>query len=346
MKRIPIALVLTDTHLAEDNSELVKYIWEQAVLKCQELKINKMFFDGDFFTTRKAQPLFIDDIAREIVQSVLDKDIELFLMPGNHDKVDLTSERSYLDEYKPYKNCTVISAYDYCVIGLTTIHFVPYFKEQENYSLYLERAVNAVKLQNTPKHILLTHIAVNGVRNNDGTIIDKGVGLEQFKCFDTVMVGHYHNQSKIGDNIYYIGSAYQSNFGEDDKKGFTILYSDGTHEFIQSTFPKYIKHTVDISDEKKIKKLQKEYAHSDDNIRIIFKGDETQLASLNKEKFNAIGIDIKFEKEVIRQDLSAVLDSNINFDRSNINQAFEQFCELNDYQDKELGLKYINKLQS
>lgn len=342
----PVALILTDTHLHESNIELVIDIWKQAIEKCHELKIKKILFGGDFFTSRKAQPLIVDKAGRDIINGLATGGIELIALSGNHDKVDLESKDSYLDEYSLHDHCIIVRD-NHCIEvdrGLY-VHFIPYFKESTVYDKYLIACINdLVELGKDKKHILLTHIAVTGVKNNDGSVVDNGVGLDRFKTFDKVFIGHYHNQSQIGNNIYYIGSAYQSNFGEDDLKGFTILYSDGSHEFIQSKFPKYEKIVIDIEDEKQIKKLQKQYANSEDNIRFVFKGDETKLSSLDKEKFNALGIDVKFNKEVIRQDLSAVLETNTNFNRSNIKEAFDQFCELNEYSDKEVGINYLNKL--
>lgn len=37
-----------------------------------------------------------------------------------------------------------------------------------------------------------------------------------------------------GTVIEYIGSSRQHNFGEDEDKGYTLLYSDGSYEFIKN----------------------------------------------------------------------------------------------------------------
>lgn len=334
--RKPVALILTDTHLHKDNIDLVTDIFSQAKTLCEKLDIEYMIHAGDFFTSRTAQPLDVLLAGKQIIESINSDSLKLLIIPGNHDKTDQNSENSYLDVYSNI--CHVIRRSTTWHLSNLTVYFIPYFKENESYIPQFE-TINPSK-----KGILITHIAVTGVKNNDGSEVGNIIAPSLFNKFDKVFVGHYHNQSQVGNNIYYIGSAYQANFGEDDQKGFTILYSDGSHELVKSKFPEYVKLKVDISDTKKIKQIQKEHANSSDHVRIVFTGDETQLASLNKEKFNNIGIDVKFEKEVVRQDLSAVLENNVNFNRSNIKEAFEQFCVLNDYQDKEIGIFYLEKI--
>lgn len=56
-----------------------------------------------------------------------------------------------------------------------------------------------------------------------------------FLPFDKVFVGHYHNRTVIPQTrIEYIGASRQHNFGEDEEKGYTVLYTDGTHEFVKN----------------------------------------------------------------------------------------------------------------
>jgi len=86
------------------------------------------------------------------------------------------------------------------------------------------------------------------VRNNDGSIVEGDVEESYFDSFDLVASGHYHDWSEIGENIVYFRSAYQANFGEDDNKGFTVVYDDCSLEYIQSKFPIYRKIIIDMND--------------------------------------------------------------------------------------------------
>jgi exonuclease SbcD len=339
----PIALILTDTHLSETNIPLVKSIWTQAIIHCQELNIEKIFFAGDFFTARKAQPLSVDEAGREIISNIGLCGIELTMIAGNHDKIYLDSSSSYIDEYSMYSNCLVIQNSYIDVINNLRIHFLPYFKENGS---YLQK-LSEIKVDKQYNNILITHIAVNGVKNNDGSKQENDIDTNLFNQFDSVFVGHFHNQSKLGDNIYYVGSAYQANFGEDNQKGFTILYDDGSHSFIKSVFKEFIKVKLNPLDDKAIDEAKKMYKNSQDNIRFVFEGEEAELKTINKELYADLGIEVTFNKDsaipLNNEDLIKKA-SSVSFDRSNIIEAFEIFCQTKHIEDNSIGKSYLEKI--
>ena len=264
--KTPIAVVLTDTHLKKGNEELVIDIFKQAISLCEKLGVNKLLHGGDFFTSRNAQPLEVLTTADKIFRMLQEAQLFVDIIPGNHDKTDLSSSASYLDIFREL--VSVYPVYSSLVIDDVCIHLLPYFKENTTYGAELSK----IKVDKNYINILLTHIAVAGVKNNDYSKVENDLKPEMFKQFKSVLVGHYHNQSQVGDNIYYIGSSYQANHGEDNKKGFTVLYSDGSHGFVKSNFPEYIKVTVNASDKKRLKEVQKELANSKDHVRIELEG--------------------------------------------------------------------------
>lgn len=349
-----IGLALTDTHLKEDNIELVTDIWNQAIQKCIELKIKRIFFFGDFFTARKAQTLLVDEAGRKIINNVLCNAIDLIMIPGNHDKVDQDSESSYLDEYSGYSGCKVITNYDTFKQDNLVIHFLPYFKENTVYPDKLSLAVKNVnelnKTENNLIHILCTHIAINGVKNNDGTLIENNLDNSKFNVFSKVLIGHYHNRSFVEPNFCYVGSAYQANYGEDNRKGFIIINEDGTFDFIQSNFKEFIKIKLDITDDKAIKEAKVLYQEraSVDHVRFIFEGEEAELKNVNKEKFESLGIEVDFNKysavPMNNEDLITKA-SSVSFDRQNITEVFDIFCQTKHIEDNSIGKEYLSQIK-
>jgi exonuclease SbcD len=332
----PFGLLLTDTHLSKENVDLVSDIFKQAIDYCLKNNIKTIYHGGDFFTSRNAQPLLVLGSALEIIENIEKNGLELVIIPGNHDKVDLEDKLSYLDPFR--KHCHLIDEYEKIIINdELSLHFIPYFKEKTIYPTLLERAS---KNLDPNKNILITHITINGVNNNDGSKQENDISTNLFKSFHSVLVGHFHSYSKLSDNIYYIGSGYQSNFGEDNRKGFTILYDDGSHEFVKSKFPEFIKIKVNVDNTEILNSLEEQYSNSNDHIRFVLEGDEVMLSAFNKERFIDKGIDIKFEKNIL---VTKTNETKV-YDQSNIKEIFKEFCEINSYDNTEIGSNYLKQI--
>lgn len=339
VKRQPIAVIGTDSHLKKDNEELVINCFKQVRALMLSLQVNTFCHGGDFFTTRNAQPEASLRAAKKIFNLFIDEeeDLDYYQIPGNHDKTELDSENSYLDIFDKY--CNLIKGYNHLDLKGVRIHFIPYFKEDGSYKDYLKKATE--NLDKTRKNVLLTHIAVTGVKNNDGSEVENSLTSKLFAKFDSVLVGHYHNRSQIGSNIHYIGSMFASNYGEDNNKGVTILFNDGTHEHYQLDFPHYIKVQVDANEKKSLKEIQKEYKDTNHHVRLILKGEKSDLETIDKTELQELGFDVKFE------DNSIMIDSDISqgellvFNRSNLKDAFDEFCKNSNIEDSEFGSKYL-----
>ena len=335
--KLPIGIFIKDTHLSKNTIEINKSIFKQA--KEQAIKYGvDIFHGGDIFSSRNAQPLDTLNTFHEILEDL--GKVNIHCIQGNHDLVDQESEVSYLTVYKNHPNFNLYSKESILVCDKVAIHFLPYFKESGS---YLDR-LKSIDTLSGRKNLLLTHIAVSGVRNNDYSEVENCLKKELFDKFDISMVGHYHDESWIGDKIWYFPGAYQANFGETNKKGCILMYDDLSYDFIKFEFPEYIKIKIDISDDKALKKFEKEHSNSNDNIRITLIGDEHQLASVNKEKYADIGIDVKFEKNISITELSALSSKESVFDRSNIPEAFSRFCEANKYESSKISDNYLNSI--
>ena len=99
MKKQAIGILVNDVHLDKDNGELVKDIFRQLISLCREYSTNRIICGGDVFTNRSGQPLQCLTDWKEILVMLSEEDIELHVIPGNHDKTDSDDEKSYLDVY-------------------------------------------------------------------------------------------------------------------------------------------------------------------------------------------------------------------------------------------------------
>ena len=339
--KTPIALMLTDTHLSDKNIDLVENIWQQAIDKCKEIDLYNIYFLGDFFDSRKGQPLSVLKAAQRIIKNLSNNNIIVVAICGNHDKANYESTDSFIDVFDSNYFQVINESEVVCKNDLS-IHFLPFFKEdsgilREN----LNRAIKEAQ-GNTRVNILLTHIAINGSITNDNEHITNCIPSSEFKDFDRVFVGHFHNRHEF-ENITYIGSAYQANYGEDDQKGFSILYSDGSYEFIQSEFPKYIKKTVSI-DELNDYLLDSDILDEIEHnfVRIEVTGESEKLKSFDRSMLTDVGIDTVLKPNEAIVSLSE--SSNITHDRKSLNEGFKEFCEENKVNDIEYGLEKMKLL--
>lgn len=324
--KTPIAIIVTDTHLNHKNIDLVQDIFEQVCQAAVKLGVGTVFHGGDMFDNRKHQTLKTLSAFHRILTTFEMNDLTLRAIPGNHDKPSYTEEDSYLDVFKDHPN--LILNRDYEKVGLLNVcvHSIPFFDERTTYPEYLER----VKLVPSMKNILITHVAVNGVRNNDGSEIEDTLDVKGFDQFDHVYVGHYHNYQEVG-KITYIGSAFQKDFSEDDDKGYAVLYDDGSISRHKLLFPRFKAIKVDLNTitPEGLKELIKSHkSEGKDNVRFKVSGTKERIASLDRAEIAKAGIDVKSDTDDPTVDLGyAELVAFEGFDKKKIQTEWDAFSE-------------------
>lgn len=336
----PIALFLSDTHLKENNQDLVYSIFEQAIDICEDLGLDTIFHGGDFFNNRSSISLGLISQTLKIVELLEKSKINFFIIPGNHDKTNQDSENSYLDIIKHRKNINILSSEKCIHLEGITVSFLPYFTE--SYSDRLQRLKKSARAIGNSKNILITHIGINGVRNNDGTIVEDSNDSKNFKFWDKVLVGHYHDSQSF-DNIVYTGSAYQANYGERlDDKGFHLIYDDCSVEFLPSKYTRYIKVNLDINDD--IDTELEMYAGKGDNVRFVFSGENSDIHKIDKQKLDSLGVDFKLELNNVNKEIVKIENGDFtSMSKKNVISYFKEYCQIQEIgkSDFSRGLKIL-----
>lgn len=331
-------LLLMDIHIKDNNVDLVNNIFDQIIDICLEQNIQFIFQGGDIFNSRASQSLNVLMCFVDFVNKLRDLGIGFYCISGNHDKVDLESCKGYPDiiqdtlKYACFSKETSItflsSIYDF--------HFLPYFKENGSYKERLQNIVN--ELNKDKKNILITHIAISGVKNNDGGLVENNLTSDLFDAFDNVLVAHYHNESKINEKIHYIGSVFPQNFGEDNNKGAWIISKKGYNR-VNLNFPKYFTYRFDCKDIIQITDQLKQVNHQYDKIRFVITGNETEIENFNRSIFDNYNVDVKFEK-IYSQKIVELK----KYKEDDIMLSFKQFCLDKQVQDN-IRVKSINYLE-
>jgi DNA repair exonuclease SbcCD nuclease subunit len=213
-------------------------------------------------------------------------------------------------------------------------------------------------------NIFVTHGAVAGIKvftmNEFNELMVPVKALSQ--NFDYIALGHFHNYTKLANNVFYPGSTEHFTFTDaNDKKGFIELNFDNgktKHEFIQLK----IRPMIDLKpiecmnlklDEimKKMKETIKNINPKNKIFRIklneipshIYRGlDFREIKKLSNE---AIHYEIKVN--VIKEgEKNTIITSKID----SLTNEYKEFIENQDLKEKntilKLGLNYIEKIES
>lgn len=343
----PVAVVITDTHMHDKNIDLVRNIFKQTFEFCKANNISLIFHGGDWFTSRVGQSIACLTATKEILHEMHRKyGLEMWAVAGNHDKADQSVPESFLSVFEGLSGFNLVAEIDgvFLYEEKLSISMMPFYSKEVYEKKLSEFSIPIPGDRN--RTILITHVAANGARNNDGSEVTTGHPTNLFSKFDKVLVGHYHNKSKVGKNIHYIGSAYQDNFGEDADKGITVIYSDGDIEQVKLDFPKFIKYEINAKDlsAKEIKSLQKERQESGNNIRIILKGSEEEVNSVNKNLLldAGISVDKKIDDIVVAQEEDSL--EAVTYNKENLIVAFKEFSKERNLKDNKYGLEKLKEL--
>lgn len=346
MKKKPIFILINDIHIDKQKGGLVKDVFQQVFDLANSRGINTVIIGGDVFTNRSGQPLDCLSAFQDIIDEAKNRSIDIIAIPGNHDKTDPDDNRSYLDIYRGNENLTVRDKASYIVFDDCCVALIPYFGEERWLEELKTVSAKMEKRIKVESHILITHIGFDGVKNNDGSAVCSILKSDLVTRFDKVLVGHYHNASRVGKNIYYTGSAYQNNHGESIvDKGCMIVYDDATLEHVDLKFPKYIKHVVDVNDSETLRNLIEKYEGENyDHVRFVFQGKKVDASKVDLNFISSKGIECQFEsieeKEAINDSIN--IDS-LNYDKRSISKDFLKFCSENQIKGKHMkyGLNLI-----
>lgn len=343
MNILPIGLLVNDMHIDKECiADFVKN-WDEVLDICSKRKISDVFIGGDLFTSRIAQPLAVLLAVKRAFRKARDKKINVNIAEGNHDKVNQEDIDGYCHLFHGIDNVDVI---DTCAVyswenSDVELVVVSYFKETGSLKEKIKEAES--KVENFDNAILYLHAGIHGALGDFE--IPGEAPQEWFERFDKVLVGHYHNRTKIKDtSIEYIGSSRQANFGEDEEKGYTILYNDGSTEFVKNKVNTRYR-TIEYSYDELMKAMPLQL----DSIELYKTKCKVRLTEAQAKKFDEAPV---LECGVTK--VEKIIDSVVavkaaahcideKYDNNGIKREYVNFCNKKDV-DSTLGIEYLNKI--
>jgi DNA repair exonuclease SbcCD nuclease subunit len=194
-------------------------VMNRAAEVAKEKDVDKVIFLGDYFDNRNT--INVKTLIRGVrTLKKVAETVPVILIPGNHDyyyritKDYLSLEAlGLIDE-----NIKVVNEMTAMEADGVTLLLVPWLMPDDVPKF--QRVANSGKFQ-----ICLGHFEIVGFELNvQGFVNQAGFHKEELSQFRKVYTGHFHKR-QTKDNITYIGSPYEIDFGEaGDTKGFTILH--------------------------------------------------------------------------------------------------------------------------
>jgi len=335
--RKPIAIIFNDAHLKTGNEDDVIKSIKHLLKYANSEGIENLIFAGDLFDSRAFQRQSVLQAFDDILIMIQKAGCTLYIFPGNHDKTIYSSYDSFLDVYRHYPNVVFNRELSVIDISGVNITLLPFFSDDMLIPMLKDAKGGDV---------LISHFEMAG-STHLGSVSDKSsINSKLLSKWNKTYLGHYHNWHEITKDIVHLPSLRQSNFGEDDNKGFSVLYDDLSYKIIKGDFKRFNKVLIDIdkTNQSKIDELIETYKNSLDVIRFEFVGSESKLKALDKKQFNNLGIDIKikYKANYDFESDSLVLPTVVeHYGEDQVREAFKDFCQDKGYDHGE-GLELLN----
>lgn len=339
----PYALLINDIHVGKDNIPEFKENWDDALDVCEEYEIPRIIVGGDLFKSRSAQTLSVLMAARAAILKATEKGLEVILANGNHDKVDQESYLGYCHIFSDYENVTAVNSFlvedmskDWRFIVMS------YFPENTTFE---QEFLHACDYVIDHKHtVLYLHEGINGAISPSS---DKELSASLFRDFGKVLVGHYHDRCHIkGTNIYYIGASRQHNYGENEEKGYTVLYTDGSTEFVKNEVnQRYHTLEVNVSQLDQTELSISQLVAQGYKVKLKVNAASDTAKQINKQQLIDMGIS---KIEVVTETAiteSHSQDFDVKYDKAGIKKEYTEFCHQKEIAEVETGLSYLDKIQ-
>lgn len=342
----PLCLLINDIHVNKNNIAEFNANWNEALEVCRERGIEDIVIGGDLWETRSGQTLNTLLAVKHALLKAVQQGVYVTIAEGNHCKVDQEEIEGYSHIFSEYKNIKCVDTHEIITWeGVDDcLAVMSYFPESGTFVERLEELEGELK----KRDILLSTTTLyihQGIQGGlpGGFVAPSDLPVDIFEKFKQVLVGHYHNQSHIKDtNIWYIGSSRQKDFGEDENKGYTIFFDDGSIKFVQNQINIRYKNV-----ELDYKQLQdfdcKELKDPKYKVKLKLNCSETQLKNLDRNALKERGF-TRIEATVTKKEKSLQQSSlEVKYDATAIREEYVNFCKQEKI-NSTLGEKYLDKI--
>lgn len=205
----------------------------------KEEPLDCILFCGDFFESRGNVSIPLVVASKIILSEILDI-CPIFAVSGNHDLVGASSESiSALNMFDSLNSENGFTILDNRIVG---------YRELSIAGIPNGSSLSRIDDEDKKGKILIMHHHVTGARmsSSSSMMVKSDISIEQIEeymerfGYSYCFIGDIHTRQKLEDNIWYVGSTLQHDFGETQNKGILILDTDKSSiEFREIPSPKF-----------------------------------------------------------------------------------------------------------
>ena len=330
------AVHFNDVHIKNGNEdeiyEAVKYMVEYCVTN----KIKNLICGGDVFDSRSFQRLSHLQCWINCLELFRINGLICYVNVGNHDKSLYSEKENFIDPFKYHPSIELIDEIKTFKLNGKNVTFSPFFSDD----LLIPQLE-----EHEGSEVLIGHWSMEGSTHLMQVSEKSNLNKKLLSKWNKVFLSHYHNYHKISEDISHLPSLIQDNFGEDNLKGFSVIYDDLSYEVIKGKFKEFKKVIINLDETsiQSVKELINEEQDSSKIIRFEFVGEDSKLKTLDKNLFTGTGIDIKlkFEKKYDFDDTKILPTVIERYGRNEIENEFKTFCKNKGY-DYDFGKSLLN----
>ena len=299
----PIAVITSDVHFSVPTLKLADNAMQQAIAKANVLGV-PLIVAGDLHDTKA-------NMRAECVNAMISTFGKAYtggyILRGNHDAINEKSEEHALN-FLTFTSLSIVT-YPVWVLGYNLV-LIPYHHDTDKLKAFLKTIPRG---STVIMHQGLTN-AEPGEYTHDKTAITTQdvAGLR-------VISGHYHTRQDIelpeGGVWSYIGNPYTLNYGEanDPPKGFQVLYSDGSLEFIPTNLRKHVVLKLTYAEHCQSTHIMK---NPEDLWLVKITGTKEELAKVNKAKYECCRLDLPLETVPQQRHIKSDMSQDVLLDHT------------------------------
>lgn len=288
---IPVAVLISDIHYNLNTLELADASLRMAMHRAHQLKV-PLIVAGDLHDTKA---LMRGEAVNAMLKTFGHIGLESYVLVGNHDRLNEKAPEHSLEFLRKSTNL-IQGATHVSSLGL---YLLPYFSDLGK----LKETLDGIPKGST----IIMHQGVTSAHGGHYMNDPTAAPAEWFSDF-RVISGHYHRRQDIkcgrpragGVGLFsYIGSPYSTSWSEanDPEKGFQVLMSDGTLEFVPTNLRRHrvLEFTVGEALDYHVGAFPKE-----DLLWVKIRGTRSELANVDKAYLGRVlGIGQSFKLDLI-----------------------------------------------